>query len=167
MRNLSEKKVFRRLAKLGVSNFETIDETRQRQAIMLRRLKNSNIDWGYYAGLADCSPEHCGRVKCAEGCYFGTHHRRISEIAAVHRLFALTDGPLCEVRIIREVWARPFGQLGAVSIKAAKQLNRRALDNLHKPGIVAAGTFKVAPEYMGRLWKCEMGIPVMADRHST
>ena len=53
----SEKSLLMRLAKLGVSNFETIDDARQRQAEMLRRLEQAGIDPGYYVGLDDCWPE--------------------------------------------------------------------------------------------------------------
>ena len=41
---------------------------------------------------------------------------------------------------------------------AAKQLNRRALDSMYNPELVAAGTFKVslAPEYLEPHWICEI-----------
>jgi hypothetical protein len=53
--------------------------------------------------------------------------------------------PFHEVRIIRASWRRPVGQLKTASIAAAKQLNRRARDSLYDLGVVAVGTFKVAP----------------------
>jgi hypothetical protein len=60
--------------------------------------------------------------------------------------------------IIRGVWARPIGDLHKVSIAAATELNRRALNTLHIPELVAFGTFKVslAPEYVEPHWICEM-----------
>ena len=66
--------------------------------------------------------------------------------------------PFHEVRIIRASWRRPAGQLKTASIAAAKQLNRRALDSLYDLGVVAVGTFKVAPapQYEGPGWICEI-----------
>jgi hypothetical protein len=43
------------------------------------------------------------------------------------------EEPVCEVRVSRDCWARPTGELYNVSIAAAKQLNRRALDSLYYP----------------------------------
>jgi hypothetical protein len=146
------------LAVLGVSKFETIDETRQHQRDLLQRLRRDVIDPGFYAGLEDCGTNYCGRLKCAEACYFGTRRRRLNEIAAVHRLLANVTGPLFEMRVVRGGWAHSFGQLHNVSIKAAKQLNRRALDNLYQAGIVAIGTVKVSaiPKHVGQRWMCEI-----------
>jgi hypothetical protein len=84
----SERVLLRRLAKLGASNFETIGETHERQADLLRGLEQAGIDPGYCVGLDDCGPHHCGRLKCAEACWFGTRARRIREICAIHQLFA-------------------------------------------------------------------------------
>jgi hypothetical protein len=63
---------------------------------------------------------------------------------ALRRLFKSVPGPLYELRIGRRRWQRRSGALTAVSIKAAEQLNRRALDSLYTAGIVAVGSFKVA-----------------------
>jgi hypothetical protein len=59
------KRAYKRLLKLGISNFETVSRTRKRQADLLRRLRLAGIDPGRYAGLVDCSPDHCGRRECA------------------------------------------------------------------------------------------------------
>jgi hypothetical protein len=133
----------RRLAKIGISDFETINEARRRQKDLLRCVKRASVDPGRYAGLADCG-SGCGRINCAEACYVGTRRRRLKEIPAAYHLLKKTAGPICTVRVIRVVWARPMGGLGNVSIAAAKQLNRRALDSLYNPGLVAIGTLKVS-----------------------
>jgi hypothetical protein len=150
----SEKTLLRCLAKLGVSNFETVDDARQRQAEMLRRLEQAAIDPGYYVSLDDCGPDHCGRVNCAGACWFGRRQRWLREIHAAYKLFQQCQGPLYEVRIIRESWQRPVGKLSAGSIAAAKQLNRRRLDTLYYPTVVAVGTYKVsiAPRHLGNHW---------------
>ena len=109
---------------------------------MLRRLERVLSDAGQLAGVADCDKNHCGRVKCAEVCQFGTRRRRLKEIPAVHRLLRKSAGPLCEVRVGRGAWARPAGKLNRASIAAAKKLNRWALDKLYYPSLIAVGTFQ-------------------------
>jgi hypothetical protein len=147
-----------RLAKLGISNFETIADARQRQAEMLRRLEQAGIDPGHYVGLDDCGPNRCGRVNCTGACLFGRWRRWLQQIPAVYKLFQQCQGPLYEVRIIRESWQRPVGKLSADSIAAAKQLNRRRLDTLYYPTVVAVGTYKVSisPRHLGDHWISEI-----------
>ncbi len=53
----------RKLLKLGVSNFESIDKTQQRQTDRIPRLEQAHIDSGYTAGFEDCGPYNCGKVK--------------------------------------------------------------------------------------------------------
>ena len=140
----SEKQRLRRLAKLGASNFETAEQAQSLQHDLLHRLDRAGIDPGHYVGLDDCGSNYCGRIRCAEACWFGTRTRRMSEIPAVHRLFAKAAGPVHVVRVVRGVWERSIGNLNRVSIAAAKQLNRRALDNLYNSNIVAVGMFKIS-----------------------
>ena len=154
---MSEKQRLRRLAKLGASNFETAEQAQSRQRDLLRRLDRANIDPGYYVGLDDCRPSDCGRMKCAEACWFGTRTRRMAEIPAIHQLFARAAGPVHVVRIVRGVWERPINSLNRVSIAAAKQLNRRALDSLYNSDVVAVGMFKmsISLENSGPRWISE------------
>jgi hypothetical protein len=154
----SEKTLLRRLGKLGVSTFETVNETRALQTDLLRRLEQLGIDPGDYVGFDDCGPNDCGRVNCAEACWFGTRRRRLTEILAVYKLLQQCEGPLYEVRIVRESWRRPVGNLKANRIAAAKQFNRRQLDTLYNPTVVAVGTYKVsiAPRHAGGHWIIEI-----------
>jgi hypothetical protein len=157
------KKRARQLAKLGITDFETVAAAVQRQQDMLRRLERVLSDPGRLAGLADCDKNHCGRVKCAEVCQFGTRRRRRKEIPAAHRLLLRKSaGPFCEVRVGRGGWAQPAGKLNRVSIAAAKKLNRLALDKLYYPTLIAVGTFKVsvAPKHEGGGWKNEIHVIV-------
>ena len=140
----SEKQRLRRLAKLGASNFETTEQAQGRQRDLLRKLDRAGIDPGHYVGLDDCGSNYCGRIRCAEACWFGTRTRRMTEIPAVHRLFAKGAGTVHVVRVVRGVWERSVGNLNRVSIAAAKQLNRRALDSLYTADIVAVGMFKMS-----------------------
>ena len=152
-----KKKRARQLGKLGITDFETAAAAARRQRDMLRRLEQGMADPGRLAGLADCDQSHCGRLKCAEVCQFGAR-RRGSRKYRGHRLLHKSAEPLCEVRVGRGVWAQPAGKLHRASIAAAKKLNRRALDKLYMPGLVAVGVFKesVAPKHEGGGWKCEI-----------
>jgi hypothetical protein len=144
MTKKSDRELLRRLTRLGVVNIESVEETAQRQTDMLRRLKQARVDPGYYVGLEDCGPDDCGRVNCAEACWFGARRRWLTEISAVQRLFRQCQGPLYEARIIRESWQQPIGHLKVSSIAVAKQFNRRRLDTLYTRNVVAVGTYKVS-----------------------
>jgi hypothetical protein len=125
---------------------------------MLRRLKHVGIDPGYYVGLEDCGPNDCGRINCAEACWFGARRRRLTEISPVQRLFQQRQGPLYEVRIVRGSWQQLIGHLKVGSIAAARQFNRRRLDTLYNPAAVAVGTYRmsVAPRHAGAYWISEI-----------
>lgn len=134
----------RRINKLGISNFETADHVGRRQADLLDRMQ-SNAWFSRRRGqLQHCTADRCGGDKCAEVCAFGDWRRRLHQIPAAHRLISKTEGPLYEVIVIRGIWGHPIGELWRASIAAAKQLNRRALDTLFIPSLVAVGTFKVS-----------------------
>jgi hypothetical protein len=148
----------RRIARLGVSDFEDVAATERLQNDMLRRLERVLFDPGRLAALTDCDQGYCGRLKCSEVCQFGTRHRRLNEIPAAHHLLRKSAGPLYEVRVGRGGWAQSAGKLNRVSIAAAKKLNRWALDRLYNPDLIAVGVFKVsvAPKHEGGGWKCEI-----------
>ena len=155
---MTDKNQIRRIARLDISDFETPREVQRRQDDLITRLKP--IAWfrSRANALARCTTDRCGASKCVEVCAFADWRRRLEEIPAAYRLLKKTDGPIYEVRVIRGVWARPMGDLRDVSVAAAKQLNRRALDRVHIPELVAFGSFKVslAPEYMEPHWICEI-----------
>jgi hypothetical protein len=155
---MNEREQLARIKKLGISNFETIKKVRRLQADMLDRLAASSLNPDRYAGLADCRADYCGRVNCLEACPFGALNRRISDVPAAFRLLQNARPPFHEVRISRALWSRPFGKLNEANIAAAKQLNRRALDSLYDCGIVAVGSFKVAPSppHDTKRWICEI-----------
>jgi hypothetical protein len=157
-----ERRQLRKLTRLGISNFDSIDKTQQRQTDLIARLEQARIDSGYTAGFEDCGPFNCGKVNCSECCAFGTQKRRLKEIITVHRLITKVKGPIHEVRVVRGVWARPGGKLRNVSIAAAKKLVRRALDDLYNPDIVAVGTFKASfsSAYGGPRWIAEIHLIV-------
>jgi hypothetical protein len=150
------------MAELGISDFETVRQTRRRQEDLVRCLKRARVDPEPYAGFAGCGLKTCGRSECdTEGCFFAMRRRRLREIKRAYRLLRKADPPLHEVRVIRNCWHLPFGQLSQASILAVKQLNRRALDSLYQPGTIAVGVCKLfaGPDYDQRVkqkWICEL-----------
>ena len=159
-------KRLRRIAKLGIANFETVADIERWQRDLLRRLERSSIDPERYEGLADCGPAGCGREECMEACFFGTFRRRLRQVRTAFRLLEDARPPFHEVRVSRALWSRPFGKLDEASIAAAKQLNRRRLDSLyiregvayHRESVIAVGSFKVAPSPPNETerWICEI-----------
>jgi hypothetical protein len=166
---MTEREQLRLLEKFGVSNFETLEEVQSRQADMLDCLASSFVSAYVYAGLSDCRADHCGRVNCLEACWLGTRRRRMQEIPVIYDLLQKSGQPLYEVRLVRGVWTTPAEDL-AVKIRAAKQLNRRLLERLYKPTVVAVGMFNVlkaprnlnpmrepgAPDFPDPIWICEI-----------
>jgi hypothetical protein len=156
---MNTQKQLRRIAKLGITNFETVADIERLQRDLLRRLERSSIDPERYEGLADCGPAGCAREECMEACFFGTFRRRLRQVPAALRLLKDARPPFHEVRISRALWSRPFGKLNEASIAAAKQLNGRALDRLlNRQMVVAVGSFKVAPSppHDTKRWICEI-----------
>jgi hypothetical protein len=127
-----------------VPPFETVEYAERLQNDLLRALRTTSIDPAQYKGLADCGPKHCGCApQCLEVCWLGTRRRRLTEIPAVYTLFEAIEGPIYEVRIIRSSWAQPIGRLQDVNVAAIKQWNRRKLDSLYMPSLVAVGMLKI------------------------
>ena len=152
------KKQLRRIVKLGIKDFETVEDVERMQKDLLRRLKQSSVDPDRYAGLANCRLDYCGRVNCLEACPVGAFRRRLSDVPAALRLLENAREPFYEVCVSRALWSRPFGKLDEAGITAAKQLNRRALDRLYNTDVIAVGNFKVAPSpsHEAKRWICEI-----------
>jgi hypothetical protein len=106
----------RRIAKLGITDFETPKDVEELQADMLRRLGRSSVDPGQYASLVDCRPNYCAYKKCLEGCWFGSRHRRLKAIPVIYDLLRNSNKPLYEVRFVRGMWARPSRQPGVLQV---------------------------------------------------
>jgi len=155
---MKEMEHLKQIRKLGIKDFERIEDVERMQRDMLHRLKRSSIDPDRYAGLGDCRADYCGRVNCLEVCAVGAFRRRIADVSAALRLLKSAPKPFYEVRVSRAFWSRPFGRLGEAGLTAARQLNRRALDRLYNPNVVAVGMFKVAPSPSNdkERWVCEV-----------
>jgi hypothetical protein len=145
---MDTEKQLRRMAKLGITDFETVEDVGRMQKDMLRRLKRSSVDPDRYAGLANCRIDYCGRVNCLEACWFGTCRRRLNEIPIVYDLLQNSHKPLHEVRLVRSTWVGPSRELPHAPIAAAKAANSRSLDKLCIPTLIAVGTFKVSVDQL-------------------
>jgi hypothetical protein len=153
---MSNKNQLRKLHKLGITEFETKEDARRRQADLLERLRRAHVDGARYAGLSHCGPSTCGREHCTDACAFGARRRRLREILAVHRLLKKPGGPVYEVWFAPRAWERPWGGLRSISIPAAKKLNARVLDKLLCPGAVAVGIVKIYSQFQESTWTVEV-----------
>ena len=166
---MDEKNQLRRIAELGITDFETAEDVEYLQADMLDCLAASWLNPHRYVGLAECRADYCGRVNCLEACWFGARRRRLQLIPAIYDLLQKSSQPLYQVEVVRGVWTRPAEDLPLVNIRTAKQLNRRLLEKVYNPTIVAVGMFNVfkapdnlnpmrepgAPDFPDPLWICE------------
>jgi hypothetical protein len=80
MRNMNIEKQPRRIAKIGIKDFEPFKEVEHVQQDMLERFEHSSLDPGRYCGLADCRADYCAYKRCMEACWYGTGRRRIKEV---------------------------------------------------------------------------------------
>jgi hypothetical protein len=107
-------------------------------------LRKSDQDSITYAGLAYCGPQGCARVGCSEACAYGNARRRQLAAPRIANLLTQQPEPLYEVRVYRPFWVHDFGGLeGCNDIQSAKNLVRRALDNLYDNTLIAVGTYKL------------------------
>lgn len=155
---MKEMEHLKQIRKLGIKDFEKIEDVERMQRDLLRRLRRSSVDPDRYAGLGDCRADHCGRVNCLEACWFGSRRRRLNEIPRIHALLQGSEKPLYEVRFVRSTWAGPGKELPHAPIAAAKAINSRYLDKLFIPTLVAVGMFKVSvkQEYDKHSWIYEI-----------
>lgn len=108
---MTDGKLFGRITRLGIGDFELADEVKCRQDDLRERLKTNAWFGNKSRALARCTTGHCGSAKCVEICAFADWRRRLEQIPAAYRLLKKLDGPIYEARIIRGIWARPIGEL--------------------------------------------------------
>jgi hypothetical protein len=152
---MSMKSLVKKIRKLGI-NLNTNAGARRLQGDLLQRLRQANVKEQRYSGLADCGPSRCGRESCSDVCPFGMWRRLASSILAVHRLVKRLPGPVHQVRLARDVWERRTGELHLVSLGTVKRLNKRALDNLRNPNVVAVGTVRVSVQDREPRWAVQI-----------
>lgn len=92
--------------------------------------------------LSRCSASSCGGPDdCMDVCAFGKERRKLNQSQSIAQL-AANDTDLLEVRVSRASWSCRLNDLDPVTIGAATNLNRRALDKIQE-SVVAVGSIKV------------------------
>jgi hypothetical protein len=148
----------RQLAKLKISELQSLQHVETMQRKMLRLLKQSQVDPISYVGLEYCGPNRCGRVDCSEACWFGRVRRRATADKELGQLLGKHKGKFYKVVIDRSKWNREYGELHEINITSGKSIVARILDGYNDRGIVAVGTFKVRPFGYNNhgTWRCEI-----------
>ncbi|MCX7314022.1 MAG: hypothetical protein NTV56_20500 [Alphaproteobacteria bacterium] len=133
-------------------------KTERAQADIVARLRRTDLPRAKYKGLAKCGVQGCGMKRCRDVCAYGSERRLERQAAAARKLLKKVGGPHFEVHVGRQTWQRPVGDLDKVSLAAAKQVERNALDKLHMPGIAAVGMVKTAymPDGKENRWHVEI-----------
>lgn len=140
-----------------VSKFGTASKIERAQADIVARLRQTDLPRVKFKGLAKCKAQGCGMNRCRDVCRYGSERRLEAQAAAARKLLKKVGGPYFEVHVGRQSWQQPAGGLDKVSLAAAKQVERNALDKLHMPDIAAVGMVKAAfmPDEGGR-WHVEI-----------
>ncbi len=152
---MSDRKLSKRVKRLGATNVETVKETAERQADLLCRLRDNGRD-DAYIGPNDCRPDHCGLVRCSAGCWFGLRRRWLNGVLSAHKLFSELAVPLYEVRIIHEAWHRPLGKLSSMNVQSAKQFARQRLDARNGRQVIMVGSYKAAGSPNADRWQASL-----------
>jgi hypothetical protein len=151
----SDRKLSRRIKRLGASNFEAVDDTARRQVDMLRRLEEV-VGVSTHQGFRDCGSDDCGLLRCSAGCWFSLRRRWLVGVLSAHELIRHLPGPLYEVRIIHDKWHRPLGKLNTMNVQSAKQFARHRLDTRNGRKAIMIGSYKVAEDPYAGGWVGEI-----------
>jgi hypothetical protein len=152
---MNVKQQLRKIADLGITDFESLDDAKRLQNDFLEGLKSIELEDSRYTAFLNCRPAKCGRKTCSDACAFGARRRRLQEILAAHRLLN-ASGPICEVRFTRGAWERQTCDLWRLNMATMKKLNNRALDNLNNLNVVAVGAIKVAVQHGEPRWAVQV-----------
>jgi len=96
--------------------------------------------------LQKCTPDTCLSGKlCSEACHFAARRQRLKLVTQGHELLTEHPGPLASITIAHPTWEVAYdGDLGTISLKAAKQWLRRRLLKLDSPNLIAIGSFETS-----------------------
>jgi hypothetical protein len=130
------------MAKLGLPDFETVQQCNERQQQMARRFERAgelqdDADW------QECEPNFCAATPCREGCWFASRRHRYEMITEGHRLLSNQPGDLLFVTITHPKWELPVGDLAKANIPAVTQWLYRRSRQL-STSVIAVGGFEVS-----------------------
>jgi hypothetical protein len=133
---------YRLLAKLGLPDFETVQQCSERQQQMARRFERAG-ELHHDADWRECKRNFCAATPCCEGCWFASRRHRYQMITEGHRLLSNQPGDLYFVTITHRKWELPVGQLAAANIPAVRQWLYRRFKRLGS-GVIAVGGFEAS-----------------------
>jgi hypothetical protein len=130
------------MAKLGLPDFETVQQCSERQQRMARRFERAG-ELPHDAEWQECEPNFCATAPCRDGCWFASRRHRYQMITEGHRLLSSLPGDLFFVTITHPKWELPVGQLAEANIPAVRQWLYRRFKRLGS-GVIAVGGFEAS-----------------------
>src|SRR5687767_7928117 len=115
---------------------------RKEQEDVIRQLKGYGKAPAVVAALIRCRRTTCRSRNCWAVCRYGESRFYRANRNRILHLLKKAPRPVLEVHVTKASWARKSRQLHRISLRAAEQLARRALDKLYDADIVAVGTIK-------------------------
>jgi hypothetical protein len=128
----------RLLAKLGLLDFETVQQCSERQQKMVRRFERA-CELQHDAEWAECEPGFCAARPCRDGCWFASRQHRYQMITEAHSLLTSHSGDLHFVTITHPKWELPVGELSQSNIPAVRQWLYRRFKKLSTSAIAVGG----------------------------
>lgn len=137
-----------RLKRLGLPDFETLEDCRRRQRQLLRRHARHKPFHSSIARSLEHCLDHDGRTcdhdACPAACHFAARRLRAAIILGATPLLQDHDGPISFVTVAHPRWALPPGQLRDVNSAAIQQWVRRRFMTIAGAGLVAVGAIDLS-----------------------
>jgi hypothetical protein len=130
------------MAEVGLPDFETVQQCRERQQKMARRFERAG-DLQHDNAWQECEPKFCAATPCRDGCWFASRRHRYQMITEGHRLLSNQPGDLLFATITHPKWELPIGKLAEANIPAVRQWLYRRFKRLGS-GVIAVGGFEVS-----------------------
>jgi hypothetical protein len=108
------------MAKLGLPDFETVQQCSERQQQIARRFERAG-ELQHDAEWQECEQDFCAAAPCRAGCWFASRRHRYQMITEAHRLLSDHTDSLHFVTITHPKWELPVGKLAEANIPAVTQ----------------------------------------------
>lgn len=139
-----QRRIARRMAALGVPDFETPADCTARQDRMVGRLRRRGASRETVEGLADCSPQACGMFECRDGCHFAARRFRHEMVPRAAEIFEQHEGPLWFVTVVHPDWSWPTTEpFSPERIRQAHDWLATRLERLGKRNLLAIGSWEL------------------------
>jgi hypothetical protein len=132
----------RAMAKLGLPDFETVQQCSERQQQMARRFERAG-ELQHDADWQECEPKFCAATPCRDGCWFASRRHRYQMITEGHQLLSNQPGDLYFVTVTHPKWELPVEKLAEANIPAVRQWLYRRSRQLGT-SVTAVGGFEVS-----------------------